>query len=141
MNDYVGTLIGIPELNTAWFLDPYVGAGTEPLSAQATPIATGNQVSCEFNLVYRFHMIISDRDDKWTQEFMKKLFPDKDPATMTLEEFMTGLVGYLATIDSDPAKRNLGDLKRAADGTFDDATLIQILTETTEDCAGISPVC
>src|ERR1700740_1862511 len=50
LNDYVGTLVGIPELNTAWFLDPYVGAGTEPLFDQATPIATGNQVSCEFNL-------------------------------------------------------------------------------------------
>jgi hypothetical protein len=32
LNDYVGTLVGIPELNTAWFLDPYVGAGTEPLN-------------------------------------------------------------------------------------------------------------
>ena len=138
MNDYVGTLVGIPELNTAWFLDPYVGAGTEPLSASATPVATGNQVSCEFNLVYRFHMIISDRDDKWTQALMAKLFPGKDPSTMSLNDFMAGLVGYLAAIDPDPAKRNLGELQRGADGTFDDASLIQIITDTTEDCAGIS---
>jgi hypothetical protein len=136
LNDYVGTLVGIPELNTAWFLDPYVGGGTEPLAGQATPIATGNQVSCEFNLVYRFHMIISDRDDKWTQALMKRLFPDKDPSTMTLDEFTAGLVGYLATIDPDPTKRHLGELKRGADGKFDDAALIKLLTETTEDCAG-----
>lgn len=139
LNDYVGTLVGIPELNTAWFLNPYVGSGTEPLAGQATPIATGNQVSCEFNLVYRFHMIISDRDDKWTQALMKRIFPDKDPSTISLNDFMAGLVGYLATINPDPAKRNLGELKRRSDGTFDDASLIQIITETTEDCAGIPP--
>lgn len=136
LNDYVGTLVGIPEVNTAWFLNPYVGGATEPLQSQATPIATGNQVSCEFNLVYRFHMNISERDDKWTVAFMKKLFPDKDPATISLDDFMGGLFKYLATIDPDPAKRNLGELKRGADGTFDNATLIQILTDSTEDCAG-----
>jgi len=141
LNDYVGTLVGIPELNTAWFLDPYVGAGTEPLSSSATPIATGNQVSCEFNLVYRFHMIISDRDDKWTQGLFEKLFPGKDPATMGLDEFMQGLLGYLATVDPDPAKRNLhvtSDIVRGPDGTFPDGPMIQVLTETTEDCAGIT---
>jgi hypothetical protein len=136
LNDYIGTLVGIPEVNIAWVLNPYVGGGTEPLTAQATPIATGNQVSCEFNLVYRFHMIISDRDDKWTVAFMKRLFPDKDPATISLDDFMEGLYRHLAIIDPDPAKRNLGELKRGADGTFDNAALIQILTESTEDCAG-----
>ena len=82
-------------------------------------------------------MIISDRDDKWTQALMKRLFPDKDPATISLDEFMQGLVGYFATIDPDPAKRHLGELKRRPDGTFDDASLIKIIAETTEDCAGI----
>ena len=139
MNDYVGTLVGIPELNTAWFLDPFVGAGTEPLSSSPTPVATGNQVSCEFNLVYRFHMIISDRDDKWTQGLFKQLFPGKDPETMSLDEFMQGLLGYLASVDPDPAKRELhitSDIVRGPDGTFPDAPMIQVLTETTEDCAG-----
>ena len=138
LNDYVGTLVGIPELNTAWFLDPYVGGATEALAADATPVATGNQVSVEFNLVYRFHMIISDRDDKWTQGFMKKIVPDKDPETMTLEEFYMGLVGYLAKIDKDPAKRTLAGLQRDADGKFDDESMIKIITESTEDIAGIS---
>lgn len=135
----MGTLVGIPELNTAWFLNPYVGGGTEPLAGQATPIATGNQVSCEFNLVYRFHMIISERDDKWTQDLMAKLFPGKDPSTISLDEFMAVLTGYLATIDPDPAKRSVSGLTRGEDGTFDDAELIQIITESTEDMAGSPP--
>ena len=66
----------------------------------------------------------------------KRLFPDKDPSTISLNDFMAGLVGYLATINPDPAKRDMGELKRGPDGTFDDASLIQIITETTEDCAG-----
>jgi prostaglandin-endoperoxide synthase 2/linoleate 10R-lipoxygenase len=140
LNDYVGTLVGIPELNTAWFLDPYVGAGTEPLNGQATPIATGNQCSVEFNLVYRFHTIISDRDDKWTQGFMKSLFPDKDPETITLEEFYGGLVAVLAKVNKDPAKRDLHGMTRdTATGQFDDGELVKILTESTEDCAGMFP--
>ena len=136
LNDYVGTLVGIPELNTAWFLDPYVGQGTQPLSGQATAIATGNQCSVEFNLVYRFHTIISDRDDKWTQDFMKSLFPGKDPQTLSLEEFFGGLRAFLAGIDPDPAKRHLHGMDRGPDGKFDDEQLIKILTESTEDCAG-----
>jgi len=139
LNDYVGTLVGIPELNTAWFLNPYVGGGTEPIAAQATPIATGNQVSCEFNLVYRFHMIISERDDKWTQALFAKLFPGKDPATISLDDFRAGLTGHLAAIDPDPSKRGVAGLTRKPDGSFDDAELIQIITESTEDMAGIYP--
>ena len=84
-------------------------------------------------------MIISDRDDKWTQGLFKQLFPGKDPETMSLDEFMQGLLGYLASIDPDPAKRQLhitSDIVRGADGTFPDAPMIQALTETTEDCAG-----
>lgn len=136
LQDYVGTLVGIPELNTGWFLNPYVGGGTEPLAGQATPIATGNQVSCEFNLVYRFHMIISERDDKWTQDLMAKLFQGRDPSSLSLDEFMGVLTEYLATIDPDPSKRSVAGLTRGADGTFDDEALINIITESTEDLAG-----
>jgi hypothetical protein len=40
---------------------------------------TGNQVSAEFNLFYRWHSCISDRDDKWTQSLYGKLWPGKNP--------------------------------------------------------------
>jgi hypothetical protein len=137
LNDLVGTLVGIPELNTAWLLDPDVGGATIA-AGEATPIATGNQVSCEFSLLCRFHMLISDRDDKWMQGFMKKIIPGKNPATVSSEDYKEGLLAYLATVDKDPSKRSVGGLARGSDGTFDNASLTKILTESTQDCAGNS---
>lgn len=82
-------------------------------------------------------MIISERDDQWTQALFAKMFPGKDPATISLDDFMAGLTAALAQIDPDPAKRSVAGLQRGEDGTFDDAALIQIITESTEDIAGM----
>lgn len=135
LNDFVSTLVDIPELSTAWLLDPSVGGATESLAAEWTP-APGNQVSCEFSLISQCHMLMSDRDDKWMQGFMKKNLPDIDPATASLEDFQRGLLGYLSELEADPGKRRCGDLTRGSDGTFDNTALLKVLTESTEDCAG-----
>ena len=113
-----------------------MGGATESKAADTTPIATGNQVSCEFNLISRFHMLMSDRDDKWTQDLMRTILPGKDLAKVSWEELYAALGVYLAA-DEDPSRRTLGNLTRGSDGTFDNASLIKILTESTEDCAGI----
>jgi hypothetical protein len=135
VNDFGSTLVGIPELNTAWLLDPSVGGATESLAAEWTPTA-GNQVSCEFSLLSQCHMLMSDRDDKWMQGFMRKILPAIDPATASLEDFQRGLLGYLGALEADPSKRRCGDLTRSSDGTFDNARLLKVLSESTEDCAG-----
>jgi linoleate 10R-lipoxygenase len=122
-----------------WNLDPRVD-GPGVYTAQGVPEGVGNQVSLEFNLLYRWHSTVSERDDKWTQEFSATIFPGKNVSTMSLAEFQQGLLAWTATIPPDPAKRELdmGKLKRQADGTFNDAALIKILNESTEDCAGRS---
>lgn len=135
VNDFVSTLVDIPELNTAWLLDPSVGGATESLAAEWTP-TTGNQVSCEFSLLSQCHMLMSDRDDKWMQAFMRKILPGIDPATASLEDFQRGLLGYLGDLAADPSKRRCGDLTRGSDGTFDNAALLKVLSESTEDCTG-----
>ena len=128
--------VGIQELNTAFLLNPYVGGSTESEVADTTPIAIGNQVSCEFNLISRFHMLMSDRDDRWTQDLMRTILPGKDSAKVSWKELYPALNVYLAA-DEDPSRRTLGNLTRGSDGTFDNASLITILTQSTEDCAGI----
>ena len=132
----MSTLVDMPELSTAWLLDPSVGGATESLAAEWTP-SPGNQVSCEFSLIIsQCHMLMSARDDKWTQGFMKKSLPDIDPATASLEDFQRGILGYLGKLEADPTKRRCGDLPRGSDGTFDNMALLKVLTESTEDCAG-----
>jgi hypothetical protein len=135
MNDYIPTLIGIPEFNAARILDPSV-FGDDAKSS----IATGNHVSCEFSLIYRFHMMISDRDDKYMQSLLQKIFPGKDVSGITSAEYQQGIAAFLSKFDKDPSKRNVAGLSRTSSGTFDNTALVNILTASTEDCAGTPPV-
>jgi Animal haem peroxidase len=133
LNDYIPTLVGIPELNAARILDPTVFGDDVKAST-----ATGNQVSCEFSLIYKFHMMISDKDDKYMQSLLQKILPGKDLGTITPSDYEQAIGGYLGSFDQDPSKRSVVGLSRRSSGTLDDAALVNILTASTEDCAGIS---
>jgi linoleate 10R-lipoxygenase len=135
--DYLRTIISLNRTNDPWILDPRA-RGPEVYSSQGTPMGVGNQVSCEFNLLYRWHSTISPRDEKWLQEFMQTLFPGKDMSKMGVDEFRMGLYRFGKSVDPDPAKREWGGLKRDENGKFDDAALVKELNACTEDCAGMS---
>jgi hypothetical protein len=140
LNDYVRAILGLNRINTAWNLDPRV-TGPNVYAGDGTPLGIGNQVSLEFNLLYRWHSAVSARDDKWTQGFCAKVFPGKDMSKLTINEFRLGIAAWGQTIDTDPSKRNLdmGTLVRdETTGQFDDAALIKLLIDSTEDCAGNS---
>ena len=97
-------------------------------------------VSAEFNLLYRFHSAISQRDDKWTGEFFKSIFGDKNPQEIGLMEFYQGVLKYEAAIPKEPSERVFGGLARnPKNGTFNDADLVGILRDSIEDPAGVSP--
>jgi hypothetical protein len=102
-------------------------------------MGVGNQVSCEFNLIYRWHAAISDRDDKWTQELTAKIFPGQDMGKISVDDFKLGLLRWLKGLEPDPAKRSVAGLSRNGDGTFNDDELVKIIIESTEDCAGMFP--
>jgi hypothetical protein len=138
LNDYVRTILGLNRTNDTWNLDPRV-SGPSVYANDGTPMGIGNQVSLEFNLLYRWHAAVSDRDDKWTQGFTAKVFPGKDVSKLSVNEFRLGLLAWSKTIDPDPSKRNIdmGTIVRdKTTGKFDDGALIKLLTESTEDCAG-----
>lgn len=133
LNDYIPTMVGIPELNAARILDPNVFGDDVNDST-----ATGNQVSCEFSLIYKFHTMISDKDDKYLQSLLQNILPGKDISTVAPSEYEQAVTGYLAKLDTDPSKRSVVGLSRGSTGTLDDAALVNILIASTEDCAGIS---
>ena len=80
---------------------------------------------------------MSNRDDKWMQDFMVKVLPGINHADASLKDFQRGIVEYLDGLEADPAKRRCGDILRNSDGTFDNDALLKVLSESTEDCAGI----
>ena len=63
--DYLRTIVNLNRSNTTWTLDPRVAMPTTVMGEKTAPRGVGNQVSCEFNLVYRWHSAISAKDEKW----------------------------------------------------------------------------
>lgn len=133
--DYVRVILNLNRTDSAWALNPRGIYDTIGDMAD-TPTAIGNQVSVEFNLIYRWHCSMSPKDEKWMEGFMAKLFPGKDPNTLTPEELIAGSMKWGHALDPDPSKWEFNGLKRAASGAFDDAELNKIITESTEDLAG-----
>jgi linoleate 10R-lipoxygenase len=133
--DYLRTIVNLNRSNTTWTLDPRVEMGNV-FGKDGTPRGLGNQVSAEFNLAYRWHSCISDKDDKWTQALYRELF-GKDAENVSMPELLQGLSNWERSMDKDPQKRPFAKLQRDANGKFSDDDLARILTESVEDVAGI----
>ncbi|ETI20690.1 hypothetical protein G647_07032 [Cladophialophora carrionii CBS 160.54] len=136
LNDYVRTILNLNRTNSTWTLDPRKNF-SDVFDSAGVPSGVGNQVSVEFNLVYRWHSAISIKDEKWTNELYQSLFPDRDVASVTQWELLPRLKQWLDERGSDPSKWQLdsGKYKRTASGAFRDEDLIDILTQSTEDVA------
>lgn len=135
LRDYVRTILNLNRTESAWDLDPRVTASGRLFSGD-TPSSIGNQVSAEFNLVYRWHAAVSERDDKWTQEVYRKMFPGKEPSQVGMEELLLGLGKLESTLSSNPQERPFANLKRSEDGRLSDDDLVEILADSIEDVAG-----
>lgn len=133
--DYVRTIINLNRSNTTWTLDPRAEMG-KVFGMDGTPSGVGNQVSAEFNLAYRWHSCISEKDDKWTQDLYRQMF-GKNAEDVNLMELLKGLSEWEASLPKDPMKRPFAGLKRGEDGKYNDDDLVEIITASIEDTAGM----
>lgn len=60
------------QYNTSFTLDPRT-AIDEAGKKDAVSRGIGNQATVEFNPLYRFHCAISEKDEKYTEDYMKDL--------------------------------------------------------------------
>ncbi|KJX94810.1 fatty acid oxygenase like protein [Zymoseptoria brevis] len=143
--DYVRTILNLNRTDDNWQLDPRVDI------PGGIPVATGNQCSAEFNLVYRWHSAVSERDDLWTQQLFRELpLPDgltaEDAAKPeNMRKFLMTLAHMQHDTESkDPTERDFPALKsekmdRIPEGPFKgnykDDDLVALLTSSIEDCA------
>jgi hypothetical protein len=114
-------------------------------------LGIGNQVSVEFNLLYRWHSAISRRDEAWSesllQECIDKLPADsehKGKSPMDLEgadlrEIFHSFIIPLSKTDCSTwtLRTDDGELKRKLDGSFDDTALNNLITSSTQDLGGM----
>ncbi|KAK3056866.1 hypothetical protein LTR09_001904 [Extremus antarcticus] len=141
--DYVRTILNLNRTDDNWALNPRVDIPDGPQSGG------GNQVSCEFNLVYRWHSAISERDDKWTQALFYQMFPNSKPSEIATRDGLGQLFAKLAkdekaSIEQEPDQRpfpaleaeRLSRVKKGPfKGNYSDDDLAKIITEGIEDCA------
>lgn len=127
--DYVRTILNLNQTDDNWQLNPRV-------DVKDLPLGLGNQVSAEFNLVYRWHSAVSDRDEKWTIEMWEGLFgKGSDPKKVSKKDFLDKLNTVYRGTSPDPSKREFAGLQRNKDGTLPDQELVDILTSSIDDCA------
>jgi hypothetical protein len=136
LKDYVRTILNLNRSGSTWDLDPRSREKKTALNANPAPEATGNQVSVEFNLIYRWHSALSKRDETFTNEAFRDLLNGADPATASPKEFVQALMQFERRVPSNPEHRNFAGLVRHNDNSYSDDDLVAILTSSIEDVAG-----
>jgi hypothetical protein len=138
LHDYLRAITNTHHSKSDWTLDPRVEIGKQ-FDSEGVPRGIGNQVSVEFNLLYRFHACISKKDERWIENFFLKLFPGRKPEDLQnvgMAELGQALFTFEQSIPKDPSVRAFDGLERQSDGTFKDEDLARILKEAMDDPAG-----
>ena len=73
IHDYLRVLMRVHLKDTPWTLDPRKEIPIAIADPRGIQRGQGNQVSVEFNVLYRFHSPLSRRDVRWTNDFLTQL--------------------------------------------------------------------
>jgi linoleate 10R-lipoxygenase len=143
LGDYVGAILGQVRDQKDWRLDTL--AQSRSLSHDVSPRGEGNVVSVEFNLLYRWHATLSEKNERWAEEEFKNALRDaglKDGQIdfNTLDPRQFGMAA--ANLSNKYKMGNVrewtfGGIERDKEtGAFSSEGIAQILMDSTEDVAG-----
>ncbi|EQL31703.1 hypothetical protein RJZ56_006768 [Blastomyces dermatitidis] len=137
LHDYLRAITNTHHSDSSWTLDPRVDIPAS-LVKSGPERGIGNQVTTEFNLLYRFHSCISLGDEKWLDEFFGEIFKStgKPLEELTLKDGMRAIAQFESLIPMDPSQRNFGGIERGEDGRFRDEDLVRLLKASIDDPAG-----
>lgn len=142
LTDYVRTILNLNRTDDDWALNPRVDI------PDGAAVGTGNQCAVEFNLVYRWHSAVSEKDDLWTQQLFKELFPGVSAADVSKPQNIGMFLGRLKTLSDDtyarePDQRDFPALQHERmerikegpfKGNYKDDDVAALLTAGIEDC-------
>jgi cytochrome P450 len=138
LNDYLRTILNLNEnpSQSDWTLDPR--KSLEVFDKGGIPRGVGNQVSAEFNMIYRWHAAISNQDEAWANSLCQRIFgPDVDGSTLSVNQFLDGLRKYFEdNVPGEPATWTFGGLERQQDGCFTDSELVRLISDGCDNVAG-----
>jgi len=101
-------------------------------------------VSVEFNLLYRWHATLSEKNEKWTEDEFKAAlkeiglkdekvdFNKLDPRTFGMAAAKIGSKNTMNNV----REWTFGGLERGKDGSFSSEGIAKLLIDATEDRAG-----
>lgn len=138
IGDYLRTILNLNRnpTDSDWKLDPREDFDNV-FDGEGTPRGIGNQVSAEFNMIYRWHSAVSAHDQKWSEDEFRRVFgPDADWDEMPMEEFLRGIRTLGKSVPKDPGVWTFGGLQRGEDGSFQDEELVRLIQEGTDNIAG-----
>ncbi|KAH7112773.1 heme peroxidase family protein [Dactylonectria estremocensis] len=117
LGDYLRTILNLNRnpIHSDWKLDPREDFDTV-FDSEGTPRGIGNQVSVEFNMIYRWHSV--------------------SPNDIPVDKFLQGVRQWTMNMPREPEKWTFGGLKRTEDGSFSDDGLVELLQAATESVAG-----
>ncbi|KAL2826654.1 heme peroxidase [Aspergillus cavernicola] len=131
LNDYLRTILNLNDnpVDSDWKLDPRKTLAV--FDHDGLPRGIGNQVSAEFNMIYRWHAAISNEDEAWANELSATIFgPGVDPSKLSVERYLTGLRQFLEkTVPGEPSAWTFSNLKRDQTGRFADEDLVTMLQD------------
>ena len=133
LKDYVRTILNLNRTDSKWDLDPRSADG-KTLFGEGAGEAVGNQVSAEFNLVYRWHSCISNKDEEWTNNLYQHMFPGAH--SHNLADIVKRLSDFGRSVPKDPLERPFANLTRTTNGSYEDEDLASIFAASVEDTAG-----
>ncbi|KAI1179312.1 heme peroxidase [Nemania sp. FL0916] len=135
VHDYLRALMGFHQFDTNFTLDP-----RSDFDQKKTTRGLGNQVTVEFNLLYRFHCAISQKDEAYTEEYMKLKMHIEDPSSISLPEFLQIMKFAAAEPKVEPWDVTFGLPEEKSEfrrnkftNLFDDQKMIDALTEAMDE--------
>ena len=96
LGDYVGAILGLVRDGLSWRLDPLAEA--RELDHSVSPRGEGNVVSLEFNLMYRWHAAISQKDTEWTENIFEEVFETRDFKSVSISCLLDMTLLYLTSL-------------------------------------------
>ncbi|KAH9455497.1 hypothetical protein Pst134EA_022959 [Puccinia striiformis f. sp. tritici] len=156
LHDYLQSILGSVQADSDWSLDPRTEIKT---LLGKTPKATGNSVSIEFNILYRWHSCLSMRQTQWLEEKISKGLPSRKWDDLNEGAFMRAMQSLMEELNAgsgtDPRQWKLsryevnpaptGGAETVEQGTYErdpetgkfrDEDLARILRDATYDVAG-----